>query len=87
MDKIKPMLKAGVLLPVLQCIFDLKFNRIHLTQVMLKVWIINRLYVINVPVCEVERRCLRFRSRREYKVYIFRMNTERWWLVEEQYLQ
>ena len=37
-------------------VFDLEFNGIHLTQVILKLWVVNGQNVIDVPVCEIEPR-------------------------------
>ena len=36
-------------------IFDLKFNRIHLTQVVLKIWVVYGQNIMDVTVCEIER--------------------------------
>ena len=38
-------------------VFDLKLSGIHLTQIILKIWVIDLQYVIDVSVCEVELRC------------------------------
>ena len=38
-------------------VFDLKFRGIHLTEMILKVWVINGQYVINVSICKIELRC------------------------------
>ena len=40
--------------------FDLKFNGIHLAQVILKLWVVYGQNSIDVPVCEIEMRCQRF---------------------------
>ena len=37
--------------------FDLKFNGIHLAQVILKLWVNQRQNIIDVPTCEIEPRC------------------------------
>ena len=41
----------------LRRVFDLKLSGIHLTQMILKIWVIDWQYVIDVSVCEVELRC------------------------------
>ena len=38
-------------------VFDLKLRGIHLTEIILNVWVINGQYVVNVSLCEVELRC------------------------------
>ena len=55
-------------------VFDLKLRGIHLTEILviLKVWVINGQYVINVSICEVELRCLPFPICREQGLYEFR---------------
>ena len=41
----------------LRCVFDLKLRGIHLTEIFLKVWVINGLNIVDVSICEVELRC------------------------------
>ena len=41
----------------LRRVFDLKLRGIHLTEIILKVWVINRQNVVDVSICEVELRC------------------------------
>ena len=38
-------------------VFDLKHRGIHLTEIILKVWVINGQNVVDVSICEVELRC------------------------------
>ena len=38
-------------------VFYIKLSGIHLTKIIMKIWIIDRQYVINVSICEVELRC------------------------------
>ena len=42
---------------VLRRVFHLKLEEIHLTEIILKVWVINGQYAIAVSLCEVELRC------------------------------
>ena len=42
---------------------------IHLTDIILKVWVINGQYVIDVSICEVELRCLPFPIGRDQGLY------------------
>ena len=37
--------------------FDLKLSGIHLTEIILKVRVINGQYLIDISICEVELRC------------------------------
>ena len=41
----------------LRRVFDLKLRRIHLTEIILKVWVMNGQNVVDVSICEVELRC------------------------------
>ena len=41
----------------LRRVFDLKLRGIHLTEIILKVWVINGQNVVDVSLCEVELRC------------------------------
>ena len=41
----------------LRRVFDLKFRGNRLTEIIIKVWIINWQYVINVSISEVKQRC------------------------------
>ena len=41
-------------------VFDLKFNMIHLAQVILKLWVVYGQNIIDVPVCEIEPICQLF---------------------------
>ena len=41
----------------LRRVFDLKQRGIHLTEIILKVWVINGQNVVNVSICEIELRC------------------------------
>ena len=41
----------------LRRVFDLKLRGIHLTEIILKVWVINGQNVVDVSICEVELRC------------------------------
>ena len=43
-------------------VFDLKFNGIHLAQVIFKLWVVYGQNIIDVPVCEIEPRCQLFPS-------------------------
>ena len=36
-------------------VFDLKFNGIHLPQVILKLWVVYGQNIIDVPVCEIDK--------------------------------
>ena len=38
-------------------VFDLKLRGIHLTETILKVWVINGQNVVDVSICEVELGC------------------------------
>ena len=58
---------------VLCCVFDLKHMEIHLTKIILKVWVINEQYVIDVSICLVEPRCLPFPNGREQWPYEIRL--------------
>ena len=40
-----------------RCVFDLKLRGIHLTEIILKVWVINGQNVVDLSICEVELRC------------------------------
>ena len=53
----KDLIKVGSRSVVLRRVFDLKVSEIHLTQVILKVWIINGHYIIDVSIGEGELRC------------------------------
>ena len=50
-------IQVGSRTVALRRVFDLKFRGIHLTEIILKVWVINGQYVINVSICEVDLRC------------------------------
>ena len=52
-------------------VFELKLSGIHLTQIILKIWVIDWQYVIDVSVCEVELRCYFFLSSWEQRLYEF----------------
>ena len=41
-------------------VFDLKSNRIHLAQVIFKLWVVYGQNIIDVPICEIEPRCQLF---------------------------
>ena len=41
----------------LRRVFNLKLKGIHLTEIILKVWVINGQNVVDVSICEVELRC------------------------------
>ena len=58
---------------VLRRVFDLKFRGIHLTEVILKVLVINGQNVVDVSICEVELRCLPLLTGREQGLYEFRL--------------
>ena len=38
-------------------VFYIKLSGIHLAKIIMKIWIIDQEYVINVSICEVELRC------------------------------
>ena len=50
-------------------VFYLKRSGIHLTKTILKIWIIDCKYVIDVSICEVRLRCLLFLSSPEQRLY------------------
>ena len=50
-------IQVGSRCVALRCVFDLKLRGIHLTEIILKVWVINGQNVVNVSICEVELRC------------------------------
>ena len=46
----------------LRRVFDLKLSVIHLAQIILKIWVIDGQYVIDVSVCEVESSPIQLQS-------------------------
>ena len=40
----------------LRRVFDLKLRGIHMTEIILKVWVINEQNVVDVSICEIELR-------------------------------
>ena len=51
----------------LRRVFDLELRGIHLIEIILKVWVINEQYVIDVFICEVELRCCMNSDSYEYR--------------------
>ena len=56
----------------LRRVFDLKLRGIHLTEIILKVWVINEQNVFDLSICEVELRCQPLLTGREQGLYEFR---------------
>ena len=54
---------------VISRIFDLKFNGIHLAQVILNLWGCLWKNIIDVPICEIEPRCQLFTPGLEQILY------------------
>ena len=50
------LIQKGSRSVALRRVFDLKLNGIHPTRIILKIWVIDLQYVIDVSVCEVELR-------------------------------
>ena len=61
-------------------VFDLKFNGIHLSQIILKFWVVCRQNIIDVPVCEIEPKCQLFSSGWEQRLHKF------CFILEEKYV-
>ena len=49
-------IKVGSKSVALRRVFDLKLRGIHLTEIILKVWVINGQNVVDVSICEIELR-------------------------------
>ena len=60
----------------------LKFLRIHLVQIIFKVWVICGQYIIDVPVSEIEPRCCFFPVESKTVSIPDRMSIKRCWLEE-----
>ena len=56
LNKLK-QIQVGSRSVALRRVFDLKLRGIHLTKIILKVWVINGQNVVDVSICEVELRC------------------------------
>ena len=52
----------------LRRVFDLKVSELHLTEINLKVWVINGEYFIDVSICKIELRDELFLSNQEQRL-------------------
>ena len=59
----------GYIVVALFRVFDFKLSGIHLTKIIIKIWVIDWQYVIDVSVCQVELRC--FFSSWNQRLYAF----------------